>query len=239
MQKSCAWLAGALWVAVLAALIMGCSPSNNKTPIVMHRTIPNAPPREPDANVTGSLLVVAVDTSGSTGHATVREQYLNIIDQCLYRSLGNRCALWVFAFDREVNELWGPDVPRRRDALDDVKRQFKPSPHQGRFTRPALLLERLVRIVEADPSRQVHAVVLTDGDAELQEDKTRFEQAGDRLSKEGRFRMIVGGIRPSNRSNWRTAFDSMGETRLRLAGPGKETDAAVVQFLREIRETKQ
>jgi len=183
-------------------------------------------------------VIVAVDRSGSTANAPARTALFEALDHVATTATVQRATMQLLLFDREVHEAWGPEVPASSRDLADIKdRELRLDAVPRRFTCPGRMFRAVATALEKCPADAVVTlVVLTDGGAELEQDRRDMIEFGGKVAADPRLRgVLVAGIRPESRALWRRALDGMAPDRVRMAGPGREMESALQQWARDLR----
>ena len=146
-------------------------------------------------------IFIGVDRSEST--VNFRAQMLDQLDLTADIAADQKTTLEVWAFDRLPLQLYR-GTPSAHDDLRDVKRaELAPDAnHPRNITRPALLLESWIKERQIHPLLNTYAIMLTDGDSEVDTDQPRLKSAMITLGKDPGFHLAVVGIKPNNRKLW-------------------------------------
>lgn len=169
-------------------------------------------------------IIVALDRSESTSN--MRSSQFANLDTCRDAAIARSGELDVWYFDSHCNEIYGPEQPSRTDVLDAVKRaDLVPDPHDLRIrTRPALLLQSIVRGIGTKAPKRVYVVLLTDGDNDYYGEERQERDQLAVLSRNPGIRFAILGVVPDNRTTWKAMLDETFPDRYVLSDTTHSAD---------------
>lgn len=204
--------------AVLVLLLSAC---NNKPGSAL----------SPDTAHSGQeLFAVAVDRSGST--TGMRDELLKHLETAELLASRRQAYLQIWAFDHTGECIYGSATYNPKGVAEVVKEELATTTTKARpITRPALLLENILKDPHFQQVSKPCLLLLTDGDAEDANDAKRFQAAINELGKKPGLRFALIGVRPENRKTWEAALNVSLSGRYRITGLNEADDA--INFLKE------